>query len=67
VPGPESLTRREREVLLLLGEGLSTAEIATRLVISRGTVKVHLHNIFEKLGARNRLEAVVRARALERG
>lgn len=62
-----ALTGRERDVLRLLEEGLSNAEIAARLVITRGTVKVHLHHIFEKLGAKDRLDAVVRARRLGAG
>jgi DNA-binding NarL/FixJ family response regulator len=62
----KALTRREQDVLRLLEDGLSNSEIAARLVITRGTVKVHLHNIFEKLGAKDRLDAVVRARRLTR-
>jgi LuxR family maltose regulon positive regulatory protein len=57
----ESLTRREQEVLGLMTEGLTNAEIAARLFITLSTAKVHVRNILEKLGARNRLQAVLRA------
>jgi ATP/maltotriose-dependent transcriptional regulator MalT len=57
------LTKRERDVLGLLMEGLTNAEIADRLFISLSTAKVHVRHILEKLGARTRLEAVVRAQA----
>jgi LuxR family transcriptional regulator, maltose regulon positive regulatory protein len=57
------LTSRERDVLSLLLEGLTNAEIAERLFISPSTAKVHVRHILEKLGARTRLEAVVRAQA----
>jgi LuxR family maltose regulon positive regulatory protein len=57
------LTSRERDVLGLLLEGLTNAEIAERLFISTSTAKVHVRHILEKLGARTRLEAVVRAQA----
>ena len=50
------LTAREREVIDLLGEGLSNKEIATRLHIAVHTVKSHVHNILEKLALRSRLE-----------
>jgi DNA-binding NarL/FixJ family response regulator len=50
------LTTREREVIDLLGEGLSNKEIATRLHIAVHTVKSHVHNILEKLALRSRLE-----------
>jgi NarL family two-component system response regulator LiaR len=52
------LTEREREVLALLVEGLSNYEIAENLTISRSTVKNHMSNIFSKLNAANRAEAV---------
>lgn len=52
------LTDRERETLALLVQGLPNAEIADRLFISMPTVKFHVTNIFTKIGARNRVEAV---------
>ena len=55
------LTRREREVMGLLSEGLTNAQIAARLFIAPSTAKVHVRHILEKLGARNRLQAVLRA------
>ena len=50
------LTNRERQVVGLLGEGLSNKEIATRLHIAVHTVKSHVHNVLEKLALRSRLE-----------
>jgi DNA-binding NarL/FixJ family response regulator len=55
-PVAERLTRREREVVELIGDGLSNKEIAKRLQIELATVKNHVHNILEKLGARRRGE-----------
>ena len=52
-----SLTAREREILALLTEGRSNADIAERLVLSEKTVRNHLSGIFEKLGVSNRVEA----------
>jgi DNA-binding NarL/FixJ family response regulator len=57
---PEGLTRRETEVLLLLGVGLSNKEIAQRLGLSVGTVKQHVHTILHKTGVRSRFELFAR-------
>jgi DNA-binding NarL/FixJ family response regulator len=51
---PDALTRREREVALLIGQGLSNKEIANDLRIGPSTVKNHVHSILEKLGVRRR-------------
>lgn len=59
-----NLTKRELEVLGLLSQGMTNAEIANRLFIAPSTAKVHVRHILEKLGARNRLHAVVRAHEL---
>lgn len=53
----DSLTPRERDVLNLIGEGLTNQEIADRLVIEVGTVKNHVHNILKKLDVSSREEA----------
>ena len=64
LPG-EQMTRRERDVLALLGDGLSNRAIAERLGISDHTVKFHLAAIYGKLHATTRAEAV--RRAFQRG
>lgn len=55
------LTEREREVMVLAGEGLSNDEIAARLVISPATAKTHVSRTMIKLGARDRAQLVVHA------
>lgn len=60
-----ALTNREREILRLIARGATNREVADSLVISEGTVKNHLSNIFSRLGLRDRTQAVMYAR--ERG
>lgn len=55
---PDGLTPREAEVLTLIAQGLSNAEICTRLVVSQATVKTHINRIFAKTGATDRAQAV---------
>jgi len=57
-PRLDALTRREREVLELVGTGLTNRQIARRLVISERTAAVHVSNLMAKLGVGNRVEAV---------
>ncbi|BAL89450.1 putative two-component system response regulator [Actinoplanes missouriensis 431] len=61
LPGLETLTAREREVVALVADGLSTEEIAARLRMSRATAKTHTNRAMTKLGARDRAHLVVLA------
>jgi two-component system, NarL family, nitrate/nitrite response regulator NarL len=55
------LTLREREVVSLVSQGFSNKEVAQRLNIAEGTVKIHLHRIYSQLGIRNRTALTVLA------
>ena len=60
----DPLSKRELEVLQLIARGASNPEIAEELVLAVETVKRHVYNIFSKLGAKNRIQALAGARAL---
>ncbi len=60
----DPLSLREREVLRLIAAGHKNCEIADELVVVTGTVKAHINMIYQKLGVTNRVQAIVRARAL---
>jgi DNA-binding CsgD family transcriptional regulator len=60
----DAVSPREREVLALLAQGLSNKELARELKVSENTIKTHLANLYAKLGTRNRVQALGRARAL---
>ena len=60
----DALSERELEVLRLLAKGYSNRQIASQLVIALGTTKAHIHNIYSKLDAESRTQAVHRARQL---
>jgi DNA-binding NarL/FixJ family response regulator len=57
----EVVSRREEEVLQLIADGCSTSQVAERLFLSQKTVKNHLASIYDKLDARDRTQAVLRA------
>ena len=60
----ELLTRRELEVLALVAKGLTNREIAQKLIITPGTAKVHISNIYGKLNVRRRVQAIAKAQEL---
>jgi len=57
----DPLTTRERQVVVVLSEGLTNKEIGRRLRLAEGTVKVHLHHIYRKVGIANRTALALRA------
>ena len=60
--GRELLTPRERDIVRMVASGLSNRELSERLFITEGTVKSHLHTIYEKLGLKSRLQLAAHAR-----
>ncbi|MGW6356014.1 response regulator [Streptomyces sp. NPDC055092] len=58
-PKLSSLTDREREILVAIGKGWTNGEIATRFVLSESTVKTHVGRVLSKIGARDRIQAVI--------
>ena len=58
------LTRRENEVLLLLAKGCTRNQIAKRLFISEETVKMHIKNIYKKLKAKNKIDALIKSKIM---
>ncbi len=64
-PLTEPLTKRELEVLHLMGEGLTYNEIASQIMVSLNTVRTHVKNIYSKLLVHKRSQALARARELD--
>jgi DNA-binding CsgD family transcriptional regulator len=60
-PRVRSLAEREREILVAIGRGWTNGEIAERLVLSESTVKTHVGRVLSKIGARDRIQAVILA------
>lgn len=56
------LTRREQQIIRHLAKGATNTEIADKLFVSENTVKTHLHNLFKKIHAKNRLQALIWAK-----
>jgi LuxR family transcriptional regulator of csgAB operon len=58
-PSYTSLTKREQQIIKLLGDGASNTQIAEKLFVSENTVKAHLHNTFKKIKVKNRVQALL--------
>ncbi len=54
-----SLTEREREILVAIGKGWTNSEVAARFVVAESTVKTHVGRVLAKIGARDRVQAVI--------
>ena len=63
----DALSARERDVMFLAAKGFANKEIARELKITEGTVKIHLHRIYQKLGVKSRFALAVLARKLLNG
>jgi two-component system nitrate/nitrite response regulator NarL len=63
---PDMLSMREREVMLLAAKGLANKVIARELNVTEGTIKLHLHSVYQKLGIKSRLTLAVSAAKLSR-
>ena len=61
---PSRVVARELEILHLVADGLSNSEIANQLIVTVGTIKKHLNNIYGKLGVASRTQAIARGREL---
>ena len=59
--GGRSLTKREKDVFSLVSQGLANKVVASQLGVTEGTVKIHLHNIYQKLKVANRVELILGA------
>lgn len=64
IVGDTKLTRRENEVLQLLAKGCTRNQIAKKLFISEETVKMHVKNIYKKLKARNKIDALIKTKII---
>lgn len=60
----DKLTRREQEILTLLAKGMTRDEMADRLYISSETVKMHTKNLYKKLKAKNKIDALIKSRMI---
>jgi len=59
-----SFTRREQEVVVLLAKGMTRDEIAAKLFVSAETVKMHTKNLYKKLKAKNKIDALIKAKMI---
>ena len=60
----DKLTRREHEILTLLAKGMTRDEMADKLYISSETVKMHTKNLYKKLKAKNKIDAIIKAKMI---